>query len=82
MVDTSPIAQIACVRREIMRRADEYLGMVATGRMPPEHALREQEQMVAVLQSLVGLRCSCPDTATALQPADVSPYRDGRPAGT
>jgi hypothetical protein len=81
LADTSLNAQIACVRREIMRRADEYLGLVATGRMPPDHALLEQVQMVAVLQTLVGLRCSCPEPATTLQPADVSPYRDRRPAG-
>jgi hypothetical protein len=80
MVDTSLIAQIACVRREIMRRTHEYLDLVATGRMPPEHALREQVQMVAVLQTLVGLRCSCYNQVDALQPADVSPYRDRRPA--
>jgi hypothetical protein len=51
-------AQIACVQREIMRRAEVTPYLVETGRCTWPTARYEQEAMCAVLQTLLVLRRS------------------------
>jgi hypothetical protein len=48
--------QIACVRREIMRRAEVTPYLVETGRLTWPTARYEQEVMCAVLQTLLAVQ--------------------------
>lgn len=56
MASASLRAQIACIRREIIRRADVYPDLVATRRLTARQAGDEQDAMIAVLQTLMELQ--------------------------
>lgn len=47
------MAQISCLRREVMRRAERYLELVETERMSPRQARWEQRCMVEALRTLL-----------------------------
>lgn len=49
-------AQIACVRREVIRRAEITPEEIATGRTTWAVAKYEQEAMTAVLQTLLAVK--------------------------
>lgn len=59
--------QIACVRREISMRQNVYPKWVASGRLKPDDAKREQARMQAVHDSLERLALMDSDAAAAAQ---------------